>query len=75
MTDKNVTTTPEGKPTLAPTPKVLTGAIVGIVLAVLVAALNAVTPDMLTALGSWGVLIYAAVVALGGALGAYIKRP
>lgn len=75
MTEKNVTTDAAGKPTLAPSPKVIAGAVTGIGLAVVVAVLAAVTPDMLAPLGAWGTLIYAGVVALGASLAAYLKRP
>lgn len=70
-----VTTDEHGGPTAKPTAKVRNGAITGIALAVGVAILNAITPDMLEGLGSWGVLIYAGVVALGGSLAAYITKP
>jgi len=72
---EGVTTDEQGKPTAKPTAKVRNGAITGIALAVGVAILNAVTPDMLSNLGSWGVLIYAGVVALGSSLAAYITKP
>lgn len=72
---EGVTTDAEGVPTSKPTAKVRNGAITGIALAVGVAILNAVTPDMLANLGSWGVLIYAGVVALGSSLAAYVTKP
>lgn len=72
---EGVTTDANGEPTPKPTAKVRNGAITGIALAVGVAILNAVTPDMLANLGSWGVLIYAGVVALGSSLAAYITKP
>lgn len=75
MTNTNVTTDEHGVPTSQPTAKVRNGAITGILLAVGVAVLNAVTPQMLEDLGSFGVLIYAGVVALGGSLAAYITKP
>lgn len=71
----NVTTDAQGQPTAKPTAKVRNGAITGITLAVGVAILNAVTPDMLAGLGSWGVLIYAGVVALGSSLASYLTKP
>jgi hypothetical protein len=64
-----------GQPTVKPTAKVAAGAVVAGALIVVVAVLAAVTPDMLTFAGPWSPLIYAAVVALGGFLGGYIKRP
>lgn len=72
---KGVTTDESGQPTAKPTAKVRNGAITGIALAVGVAILSAVTPDMLAPLGSWGVLIYAGIVALGGSLAAYLTKP
>lgn len=72
---EGVTTDENGQPTAKPTAKVRNGAITGIALAVGVAILNAVTPDMLSNLGSWGVLIYAGVVALGSSLAAYVTKP
>lgn len=69
------TTDEQGQPTLKPTAKVRNGAIAGIALAVGVAILSAVTPDMLAPLGSWGVLIYAGIVALGSSLTAYLTKP
>lgn len=70
-----VTTDENGEPTAKPTAKVRNGAITGIALAVGVAILSAVTPDMLTPLGSWGVLIYSGIVALGSSLAAYLTKP
>lgn len=72
---KPITIDENGEPTPVPTPKVAAGAIWGIGLAVAVAVLAAVTPQMLEFLGAWGVLIYAGIVALGGSLAAYLKRP
>jgi hypothetical protein len=73
--NENVTTDENGVPTSQPTAKVRNGAIAGIALAVGVAVLSAVTPEMLENLGSWGVLIYAGIVALGASLTAYITKP
>lgn len=70
-----VTTDENGEPTLKPQPKVAAGAITAGVLVVIVAILAAVTPDMLSGLGSWGVLLFAGITALGQFLGAYMKRP
>lgn len=73
---KPVTTDPvTGAPTAVPSAKVAAGAITSVALLVVVAVLSAVTPDMLTFAGSFSPLIYAAIVALGGSLAAYIKRP
>lgn len=71
----NVTTDAQGEPTSKPTAKVRNGAITGIALAVGVAVLSAVTPEMLEGLGSWGVLIYAGIVSLGSSLAAYLTKP
>lgn len=70
-----VTTDEHGGPTAKPTAKVRNGAITGIALAVGVAVLSAVTPQMLEGLGSWGVLIYSGIVALGSSLAAYMTKP
>ena len=70
-----VTTDENGQPTAKPTAKVRNGTITGLALAVGVAVLNAVTPDMLEPLGSWGVLIYAGIVALSSSLAAYLTKP
>lgn len=70
-----VTTDENGEPTLKPQTKVTAGAATAGVLVVIVAVLAAVTPDMLTDLGSWGVLLFAGITALGQFLGAYVKRP
>lgn len=72
---EGVTTDVRGEPTLKPTAKVRNGAITGIALAVGVAVLSAVTPEMLEGLGSWGVLIYAGIVSLGSSLAAYLTKP
>jgi drug/metabolite transporter (DMT)-like permease len=63
---------PEPESTVSP--KVVAQAATGIALAVILAVITAVTPDMLSSLGSWGVLLYAGIVALGGALAGYVKR-
>ena len=54
-------------------PKVIAGATTSIILTVIVAVAASVTPDMLSSLGGWGVLIYAGIVSLGGALAGYLK--
>ena len=73
--NKNVTTDAVGRPTAAPQPKVIAGAVTGIALTVVVGAIAAITPEHFEALGVWGGVIYGGVVALGSALAAYIKRP
>ena len=70
-----VTRGADGEPTLKPQPKVIAGAVTGLILTVIVGAINAVTPDLFAGLGQWGVVVFAGVVALGSALAAYIKRP
>lgn len=70
-----VTTDEQGKPTAAPQPKVVAGAVTGIVLTVVVGSLNAITPDLFAWAGAWGPVLFAGTVALGSALAAYVKRP
>lgn len=55
-------------------PKVIAGAAVGLLLAVVVAVLAAVTPDMLDGLGAWAPLAFVAITTLATQLGAYLKR-
>lgn len=75
-TDTKPTTLDEhGKPTLKPTAKVTAGALTGLGLTVLVAALGAITPDLLTFLGPWSNVGFVAIGALAASLGAYIRRP
>ncbi len=64
-----------GEPTAKPTGKVLATAVSGAALVVVVAMLAAVTPDLLTFAGPWSVVLYAGIVALGGFLAGYLKRP
>lgn len=73
--DKNVTTDENGEPTAKPTSKVAAGALTGIGLTVLVAALTAITPELLSFLGPWAPVGFVAVGALATSLGAYIKSP
>lgn len=61
-------------PSKTPSPKVIAQAATGLVLIIIIAAINAVTPEMFVALGQWAGVAYAGVVALGGALAGYIKR-
>ena len=72
---KPVTTDGVGEPTLKPNAKVATGAITGLALTVVVAALGAITPDLLAFLGPWSNVAFVAIGALAASLGAYIKRP
>lgn len=75
-TPQSVTTDPTtGEPTLKPTAKVLAGAITSCLLVVVVAMLAAITPELLDFFGPWAPVIFAGVVALGGFLASYIKRP
>ena len=53
-------------------PKVFAGAIVTLVLGTLVAALGAVTPGMLAALGPWAPVAFAAITALGAGVSSYV---
>jgi len=64
-----------GEPTAKPSPKVIAGFITSLALTAIVAGIAAVTPDHFAALGIWGPVIYASIVAIGGNLAAYIKRP
>ena len=64
-----------GQPTSQPTAKVLAGVITAGALVVVEAAITAITPDLFSALGPWGGIVYAGVVGLGGFLAGYIKRP
>lgn len=64
-----------GEPTAAPQPKIVAGAITAGALVVVVAFIAGVTPDLLAPLGPWGGPVLGAIVALGGFLGGYIKRP
>ena len=72
---KPVTTDENGEPTARPTSKVQAGAIAGIALTVVVAALTAITPDLLAPLGPWGGVVLVAIGALATSLTAYIKSP
>ena len=65
------TETPDPKTTLSP--KVIAQAVTSVALVVLVAAINAVTPELFAFLGDFAGIAYAGVVALGGALAGYIK--
>lgn len=64
-----------GEPTAKPTGKVLAAGITGGALVVVVAMLNAITPELVAAIGPWGSVLFAGIVALGGFLAGYIKRP
>lgn len=69
------TTDESGQPTLKPTAKVRNGAITGLALAVVVAVLTAITPDLLDFLGPWAGPAFAGIGALAVALSAYITKP
>lgn len=71
----SVTRDASGNPTLTPSPKIAAAGLTMGGLVVVVAMLGAITPDMLNALGSWGPVVFAGIVALGGFLAGYIKRP
>lgn len=64
-----------GEQTAKPSPKVIAGFVTSLALTAIVAGIAAVTPDHFAALGIWGPVLYAAIVAVGGNLAAYIKRP
>jgi len=72
---KPVTIDSEGKPTAKPSPKVIAGFVTSLAITAIVAGIAAITPDHFASLGIWGPVIYAAIVAVGGNLAAYIKRP
>lgn len=55
-------------------PKVIVGAATGLVLAIVVAVLGAVTPDMLASLGAWAPLVFVAITTAATQLAGYIKR-
>jgi len=55
-------------------PKIIVGAATGLVLAIVVAVLGAVTPDMLASLGAWAPLVFVAITTAATQLGAYLKR-
>lgn len=77
-TDESKTITVDaetGEPTAKPTGKVLAGAITAGTLVVVTACITAITPDLLGFLGPWQGVGMAGVVALGGFLGSYLKRP
>jgi hypothetical protein len=55
-------------------PKVIAGAVTSLVITAVVAGIAALTPETFAGLGIWGPIAYAAVVAVGGNLAAYLKR-
>lgn len=71
----NVTTDENGVPTARPSGKVTAGALTGLAVTVVVAALTAITPELLEPLGPWGGVVLAGIGALAVALGAYVKSP
>lgn len=72
---KPVTTDKTGEPTLAPTAKVSNAALFTVIGTVALAALTAVTPDMLSFAGEWTPVVYAAVGGVIATIAAYLKRP
>lgn len=54
--------------------KAIAAGVTGIGLAVVIGAINAVTPDLFAGLGPWGGVVYAGVVALGASLATYLTR-
>lgn len=75
VTEKPVTTDVNGEPTLAPTSKVQSAAVFTVLATIAVAALSAVTPEMLGFAGQWTPVVYAAVGGVIATLAAYLKRP
>jgi len=67
----NDETKTEAETTLSP--KVTAQAVTSVVLVVLVAAINAITPELFSFLGDFAGIAFAAVVALGGALAGFLK--
>lgn len=55
-------------------PKVTAQALTSAALVVVLAAITAVTPEMVDGLGAWAPLVYAGIVALGGVIAGYLKR-
>ena len=71
----NVTTNSNGERTALPQAKVIAGAVTGVILAVTLGMVQAITPDHLNFLGEWGGVVYGGIVALGSTIAAYLKRP
>lgn len=55
-------------------PKVTAQTLTGLGLALIIGAINAVTPELFDFMGAWGAVAYAAVVAGGGFLAGYAVR-
>ena len=72
---KPVTTDKSGTPTLTPTAKVSNAALFTVLGTIALAALTAVTPDMLSFAGQWTPVVYAAVGGVIATIAAYLKRP
>lgn len=72
---QRVTLDQNGQPTATPTPKIAAAGITMGVLVVVVAMLAAITPELLEFAGPWAPVLFAGIVALGGFLAGYIKRP
>lgn len=55
-------------------PKLIAGALTGLALAIVVAVLGAVTPDMLESLGAWAPLAFVAITTAATQLSVYLRR-
>lgn len=55
-------------------PKVIVQAATSLGLVAVIAAIGAITPELFEGMGPWGLVAYAAVVAVGGALAGYAKN-
>ncbi len=69
-----MSTTPTPSPSKKPTPKVAAQGITALIITVVLGAIAAINPQLLSFLGPWSVVVYAAIVALGGFLAGYIKK-
>lgn len=56
-----------------PSPKVVAGSVAGLGVLVVVAALTAVTPDLLAPLGPWASVVGAALAAFAAGLASFLK--
>lgn len=75
VNEKPVTTDANGEPTNKPVAKVQNAALFTVLATIAVAALTAVTPEMLSFAGQWTPVVYAAVGGVVATLAAYLKRP
>ena len=71
----NVTRNALGEKTLSPNRKVKAGILFGAIATIAVAALSAVTPDMLGFAGQFTPVVFAAVGALSSVLASYAASP